>query len=513
MQDLFFGKYPRNILLWLFVFGLLGLVASRNYILFHGLAEIFSIVIAGGIFMFAWTSRPMLPNDYLLFVGIGYLFVGSIDLLHTLAYKGMGILSGYQADEATQLWIAARYMESVTLFAAPIFLKRRLRPGLTLVGFGLAFALIIGSIFFWGIFPACYIAGQGLTSFKIGSEYLICLLLLSAIVFLLYHRRQFESGVLKLLIASILLSVVAELTFTTYSSVYGWGNFVGHLFKILSFYLIYIAIIDTGLKHPYSLLFRDLKQSREEERRAKEELKRERHELARSNQELEQFAYIVSHDLREPLRTISSFLTLVRKRYHGQLDAKGDEFINYAVDGADRLDRMIRNLLEYSRIQRQKQILQPTPLFEVWLEVIENLHFMIEETNAHITHDPLPMVRGDRSQLVRLLQNLIANAITYCKDRKPEIHIGVAPKAEKWQIAVQDNGIGIDPGHQERIFKIFQRLHTQKEYPGTGIGLAICKKIVERHGGGIWVDSETGKGTTFYFTLPKVGSEYSIHRP
>lgn len=239
--------------------------------------------------------------------------------------------------------------------------------------------------------------------------------------------------------------------------------------------------------------------------RAEESLRKMGDELQLSNRELEQFAYVVSHDLREPLRTISGFLNLVQKKSRDRLDAQGNEYIDYAVQGAERLDRMILDLLEYSKIHRQELTRRPVSLFDIWLEAVENLRYLIEDTGTRITHDPLPMVRGDTGQLVRLLQNLIGNAITYCKGRKPRIHIGVASEGDHWRIAVQDNGIGIEPEHQKRIFKIFQRLHTQKEYPGTGIGLAICQKIVERHGGCIWVDSEPGKGSTFYFTLSKAG--------
>jgi PAS domain S-box-containing protein len=236
--------------------------------------------------------------------------------------------------------------------------------------------------------------------------------------------------------------------------------------------------------------------------RAEESLRKLGEQLQRSNQELEQFAYVVSHDLREPLRTISGFLGLVRKRCTG-VDPEAEEFIHYAVDGANRLDRMIHDLLEYSRIQRQKTDLQPLALTDILRQVTEDLRLLIEDRAVGITHEVLPMVRGDGGQLYRLLQNLISNAITYCRDRKPEIRLRAASQDAQWRISVQDNGIGIEPAHQDRIFQIFQRLHTQQEYPGTGIGLAICKKIVERHGGRIWVESEPGKGSTFYFTLPK----------
>jgi PAS domain S-box-containing protein len=254
---------------WLLLFTVFGLVASRNYLLFHGLAEIFSIVIAGGIFMFAWTSRSLLPNHYLLFLGIAYLFVGSLDLLHTLAFRGMGILRELRAEEATQLWIAARYLESLSLLAAPLFLKRSLRPALTMAGFSALFALLVGAIFYWDLFPRCFIEGMGLTPFKIYSEYFICLLLLGAIGHLLFHRRHFAKDVLQLLVASMLLTIGAELTFTAYVSVYDWANFAGHLLKILSYYLIYLAVIQTGLLRPYTLLFRDLKKSQEELHREK----------------------------------------------------------------------------------------------------------------------------------------------------------------------------------------------------------------------------------------------------
>jgi PAS domain S-box-containing protein len=233
------------------------------------------------------------------------------------------------------------------------------------------------------------------------------------------------------------------------------------------------------------------------------ELRQAATELSRSNEELEQFAYIVSHDLREPLRTIGGFLNLLQRRHGEQLDPHARELVTFTIDGAARLDRMITDLLEYSRIQRQ----QPTPgqvdLFSVWLTAVDNLYAVIEESGAHISHDELPVITGDESQLVRLWQNLMSNAIKFRGDRQPEIHIGVREQPDQWLFSVRDNGIGIPPQFADRIFQVFQRLHTQREYPGSGIGLAICKKIVERHGGRIWMKSHPGRGTTFYFTITK----------
>jgi PAS domain S-box-containing protein len=240
-----------------------------------------------------------------------------------------------------------------------------------------------------------------------------------------------------------------------------------------------------------------------ETKRAEEELRQAAAELSRSNAELEQFAYIVSHDLREPLRTIGGFLNLLVRRHAGQLDPRGRELIAFTMEGAARLDRMITDLLDYSRIQRRKPADGKVDLFSAWFAAVDNLYAMVEESGTHITHDELPVISGDESQLIRLWQNLLSNAIKFRGDRRPEIHIGVREQSDHFLFSVRDNGIGIPPQFAERIFQVFQRLHTRRDYPGSGIGLAVCRKIVERHGGRIWMESQPGRGTTFYFTLVK----------
>jgi signal transduction histidine kinase len=238
-------------------------------------------------------------------------------------------------------------------------------------------------------------------------------------------------------------------------------------------------------------------------RQAEEALARQAQELARSNSELEQFAYIASHDLQEPLRMITSYVQLLARRYKGQLDLTADEFINFAVEGAERMRILINDLLTYSRVTTHGKPFAPTDCTTILDHALTNLEVAIEENGAVISHDDLPTVMADATQMTRLLQNLIGNAIKFHQvGIKPQIHISAERAGAEWTFSVRDNGIGIAPEYFDDIFMIFQRLHSREEYAGTGIGLAVCKKIVERHGGRIWVESEPGKGSTFHFTIP-----------
>jgi light-regulated signal transduction histidine kinase (bacteriophytochrome) len=226
-------------------------------------------------------------------------------------------------------------------------------------------------------------------------------------------------------------------------------------------------------------------------------------ELVRSNAELEQMAYVASHDLQEPLRMVTSYLQLLEQRYSGQLDADAHEFIGFAVDGAKRMQALIGDLLAYSRLGTTAKPLQPTDCAAVIDTALHSLRMAIEESGAQIRRGALPVVMGDAAQLTQLFQNLIANAIKFRGGQAPQIAVRAEPEDGFWRFEVQDNGIGIAPEYFGRIFVMFQRLHNRSTYPGTGIGLAICKKIVERHGGRIWVESAPEPGAVFKFTLPR----------
>ena len=241
-----------------------------------------------------------------------------------------------------------------------------------------------------------------------------------------------------------------------------------------------------------------------ERRRSEEILKEHAENLKRTNDDLERFAYVASHDLQEPLRTVITFTQLLERRYKGELGPEADDYIRYTVEAGRRMHTLIDNLLEFSRVSRRINVTSHVDPEQILAEALENLRAEAEETGAVVTHDPLPRVAADPSQLVQVFQNLVENAIEYRRERvRPLVHVAAKTLDGMVRFSVQDNGIGIEQQYYERIFIIFQRLHTREHYPGTGIGLALCKRIVERHGGQIWIESEVGKGSTFYFTIPK----------
>jgi PAS domain S-box-containing protein len=257
-----------------------------------------------------------------------------------------------------------------------------------------------------------------------------------------------------------------------------------------------------GQLQGFGKVTRDMTEQKEAEQKVQQAV----NELSRSNAELQQFAYVASHDLQEPLRAITGCVQLLQHRFQGKLDARGDEFINHAVEGATRMKALITDLLEYSRAGTAPTASRPTDLNRVFQAALRNLQTAIAEKKATVTSDQLPTLVADETRLMQVLQNLIGNALKFTGETPPQIHVGAKHVDGAWQFSVRDNGIGIEPQYAERIFGVFQRLHARREYPGTGIGLAICKRVVERHGGRIWVESEPGKGSTFHFLISERSS-------
>jgi PAS domain S-box-containing protein len=270
---------------------------------------------------------------------------------------------------------------------------------------------------------------------------------------------------------------------------------IGHKIMLLNARRIYRK--DIGMQM-ILLAIEDITERRQRE----EELKKLSEELARSNTDLRGFAYVASHDLKKPLQSIEGFAKLLARRYKGKLDAKADEFIEYIGSGVKMMQELIKDLLEYSQVGAKGKKLKSIDCSFVVGKAIGNLQAAIEERNALVTYDELPTIMANTSQIISLFQNLIDNAIKFRSEEAPRIHISTERKGDEWVFSIRDNGIGIDPKDSERIFGMFQRLHGSTDYPGTGIGLAICKRIIEWHGGRLWVKSKIGKGSTFYFTMP-----------
>jgi signal transduction histidine kinase len=262
-----------------------------------------------------------------------------------------------------------------------------------------------------------------------------------------------------------------------------------------------------GMRQEIVRQLAEVESARVEIETARQVLETQAEELARSNRDLEQFAYVASHDLQEPLRKVASFCQMLDRRYSGQLDERADTYIAFAVDGAKRMQQLINDLLAFSRVGRMTEGMAPIDLADSFATAMSNLEVTAEAADAIVTTDPLPVVLGERSLLVQLFQNLIGNAIKFRGDATPTVHIGAVRKPEVWEFSCADNGIGIEPQYAERIFVIFQRLHAREDYTGTGIGLALCKRIVEHHGGTLWLDTSVTSGTTFRWTLPVVDDE------
>ncbi len=604
------------------VISLIGLyVISRySYLAFHTMAELFSIIIGISLFMLIWNSRRIIDNHYLIFIGIAYFFVAGLDLIHTLAYKKMDLFIGYGANLPTQLWIAARYLESFTLLTALFLIRRKPKAGLIFTGYTvLTLALLI--FIFTGVFPDCYIDGVGLTRFKILSEYLISAILLCSLLLLLKKREAFDREVLILLVLSIILTIGSELAFTLYVGVFDISNLIGHYLKIISFYLIYKAIIETGLTKPYRLMFRNLHEReaalRESEERyhslfenmsegfalhemscderdvpcdyrfldvnpafealtglkrdriigklvtevlpeedpkwirlygevaltgepihfenysmvlkryydvfayrpaprhfavifmditdrkqAETELQNKTVLLQEANRELESFSYSISHDLRAPLRAIDGFSRIILRQQGDKFDADTRRQFQMIRDNTKMMGMLIDDLLAFSKIQKASMRISLIDMDKLAGEVWEDIRQAHPERELDVRFTEIRPGYGDGNLIRQVFFNLLSNAVKFTKNRKPGIiDISSYKEGDEIVYCVKDNGVGFPMAYYGKLFGVFQRLHTQEEFEGTGVGLAIVQRIINRHGGRVWAEGKEDRGATFYFTL------------
>lgn len=494
--------------LWFGLFFLLLIVKSfHNFLLFHLGVELFSIVIAFIMFSLVLNLFDKIESDYFIFLGLIYGFIGGLDLLHTISYEGMGVFSDYTANLPTQLWIIARYVESISLLISFYFLNHKIKIfKVTYTYIGLII-LLLASVFWWKVFPDCYLPGLGLTNFKVISEYIIVLFLGISLGLLIYYKQLFEEKMYLYMILSIVFTIISELFFTFYVSVYGLSNIIGHFAKVISFYLIYKSVVEVGLRKPYNTIFNRIVQTKDK--------------LAQKNDELEQIISVISHDLRSPLANISGFgneIEFSLNQLQAELDncdleseKKGkinsileedlSEAVNYILTSSKNMSKMLEGLLKISRINKSSLTKKEINTKKLVETIITDYKYKIETNNIKLEIDELPDCNADQLLIKQVFSNLIDNAIKYSKQEpQAKIIITGERKNEEVLYAIQDNGVGISKEDQEKIFNIFEQLNNSKQ--GEGLGLALVKKIVTLHQGQIWVKSTVGAGTKIFLSLP-----------
>jgi signal transduction histidine kinase len=485
------------------------LTSLYSYLLFHSLAELFSIVVAGVIFVIAWSARRLYDNAFLLFIGIAFFFIGAVDLLHALAYEGMGVFERADANLPTQLWIAGRGLEAASLLIAPVLVGRKLRPRLVFLSYTLVTGVLLAAVLAWRVFPACYVAASGLTPFKIGAEYAISATLVTALVVLWTRRAAFDPSVLRSLAAGVALTVASEVAFTQYIGVYDTANLIGHLLKIAAVYCFYKAIVQTAMTRPFDLLFRELSQREQE--------------LRHAQQMQELVAQFIVHDLRSPLTSVLAGLDALGAGVQDaalpdapratSMMSRGSsatrrQLVEAAKASASWVLTLADSLLDSSRLESGKMPLQVERLdarelvdsswryVAPWAE-LGRVRLEVDGDDEGLA------VSADRELAVRVLVNLFSNAM---KHSPPDsaITVRIAPGDDgAVAFSVADQGPGIPPEWAQQVFEKFGQVEArQAGAAGVGLGLHFCRLAVEAQGGRIALRSAAHTGTTVTFSLP-----------
>ncbi len=474
---------------------LIGLIISSffNYLLFHSFAELFSVTIAFAIFLITWHSRNKIDSMFLLVFGISSLFIGFVDLIHTLAYKGMGVFPGYDANLPTQLWIAARYLQAFSIFFASLIKNKKINLKYLILSYIITCAFLIALIF-TGNFPDCFIEGSGLTSFKIISEYIIDLIFLVSILLIYKNRKEFDKTIITLIIFSIVCTMISEFSFTFYVSVYGLSNLIGHVFKIIAFYLIYKAVIQFGLKNPINLLFRKLKES--------EENYREAYNRASF------FKDLFTHDISNIFQNIASSLELSKMYQKDGNDQASRKFLPVLEEQIVRGKRLILNVRKLSEISDAEISLKTLSIKREIKRSVEFIKNSFQEREVFIEYNSdLDEIWVNANELIsEVFENILINAIKYNNNAVVEICIETSRVENFFKLEFKDNGIGVEDSRKELIFK--KGFQESKGGKGMGIGLYFITKILNLYNGKIKIEDRVkgdySKGSNFVVLLPAV---------
>jgi len=488
-----------------YLLGILALVgvyltSLYSYLLFHSLVEIFSIIIAFSIFVITWNARRFIDSNYLLFIGVAYLFVGGLDLIHTLAYKGMGVFAGYDANLPTQLWIAARYLESLSLFTATFCINRKVKANVLFFIYTAIFSLVLLSIFYWKIFPDCFIEGYGLTLFKKISEYIISLILVASIVALRRRRSKFEREIFRLIVASIILTIGAELAFTFYVSVYGLSNLIGHYFKIISFYLLYKAIIEKGINKPYNLIFSKLAHSNESLQKTRGELEKQvddrTRELVSAKKDLQKLAGRLISNQEKELSRLARELhdDLTQQLAVAAIDAGAIEqdFKDLPEPVLQKISSIKDQLIKISKeVHNMSRDLHPSILVDLGLVRAvqsECSNFSARTGIAVIfapRNVPANIPKDTALSVYRIIQESLSNIVKHAEAKNA--YVFLEGSDHSLFITVRDTGIGFDQ---------------KKVKQQAALGLGSIRERVRLINGKSSITSSPGKGTTIEVSIP-----------
>jgi nitrogen-specific signal transduction histidine kinase len=476
-------------------------LSRRDYLLFHCLAELFSVVIAAGVFVVAWSARTKTENRAFVFLGVVYLAVAVIDLFHTLSYVGMNVFPP-GIFYANQLWIGARGLESLSLLAFALMLGRRPRlPSWALVsGYGLATGALLASVFVLKIFPVCFIAGRGQTPFKIAAEYLICAVLAAAIAVSVRKRAKVEPTLFRYLIGSLSMTIASEFCFTLYTDNYGVTNVLGHLFKIVSFYLIYRSVIAVSIENPYAVIFSELN-------RKVGEISELNRRLELANATKDRFFSIIAHDLRNPIGGLTSALDLIAEDWDSTPDKERREQLLLCASTGRQASNLLENLLLWARSQTGALEVRPERLAlrDLAEEAIELAAENAAGKGVAMTNriGADASVEADRGMAATVLRNLVGNAVKFTPSGG-SVAVDARTENGGLRVEVSDSGVGIPADRLERLFRIDAAVHTRGTAgeAGSGLGLILCREFAERIGARLEVSSRPGQGSVFSLVFP-----------